>query len=143
MNDYENLSHTTWECKYHVVFIPKYRRKALFGNPRRRRRAHRRQLLCDAPGPVHGEPRPQRVRATGSAGSGDSRKAAIDLRKTPRRATFSRTAQARSEMPVREWSCPICRLTPSASPVEPAGADLAAPQTNTDGGGVAPEESRI
>ena len=31
MNTYEKLSHTTWECKYHVVFIPKYRRKALYG----------------------------------------------------------------------------------------------------------------
>ena len=31
MNDYEKLSHTTWECKYHVVFIPKYRKKVLFG----------------------------------------------------------------------------------------------------------------
>ena len=31
MNDYEKLSHTTWECKYHVVFIPKYRKKAIFG----------------------------------------------------------------------------------------------------------------
>ena len=30
MNDYESLNHTKWECKYHVVFIPKYRRKALF-----------------------------------------------------------------------------------------------------------------
>ena len=30
MDDYESLSHTAWECKYHVVFIPKYRRKALF-----------------------------------------------------------------------------------------------------------------
>jgi REP element-mobilizing transposase RayT len=27
MHDYESLSHTRWECKYHVVFIPKYRRK--------------------------------------------------------------------------------------------------------------------
>jgi putative transposase len=26
----ENLSHTRWECKYHVVFIPKHRRKVLF-----------------------------------------------------------------------------------------------------------------
>ena len=25
----ETLSHTKWDCKYHVVFIPKYRRKAL------------------------------------------------------------------------------------------------------------------
>lgn len=30
MNEYESLSHTRWECKYHVVFIPKYRRKTLF-----------------------------------------------------------------------------------------------------------------
>lgn len=34
MDDVENLSHTKWECKYHVVFIPKYRRKVLFGNLR-------------------------------------------------------------------------------------------------------------
>ena len=27
MDDYESLSHSKWECKYHVVFIPKYRRK--------------------------------------------------------------------------------------------------------------------
>jgi putative transposase len=31
MDDYESLSHTKWECKYHVVFIPKYRRKVLYG----------------------------------------------------------------------------------------------------------------
>jgi len=31
MNLYDKLNHTTWECKYHVVFIPKYRRKSLFG----------------------------------------------------------------------------------------------------------------
>ena len=32
---YETLKHTTWECKYHVVFIPKCRRKALFAQLRR------------------------------------------------------------------------------------------------------------
>jgi putative transposase len=26
-----NLNHATWECKYHVVFTPKYRKKVLFG----------------------------------------------------------------------------------------------------------------
>ena len=26
-----HLNHSTWECKYHVVFTPKYRKKALFG----------------------------------------------------------------------------------------------------------------
>jgi putative transposase len=31
MDEFENLSHTKWECKYHVVFIPKYRRKVLYG----------------------------------------------------------------------------------------------------------------
>ena len=30
MNDTENLNHTRWECKYHVVFIPKGRRKLLY-----------------------------------------------------------------------------------------------------------------
>ena len=35
MNVCESLNHTKWECKYHVVFIPKYRRKALFGMLRR------------------------------------------------------------------------------------------------------------
>ena len=29
------LSHTTWDCKYHVVFIPKYRRKTLYQELRR------------------------------------------------------------------------------------------------------------
>jgi putative transposase len=32
MDDYE--SHTNWECKYHVLFIPKYRRKGLYGELR-------------------------------------------------------------------------------------------------------------
>jgi putative transposase len=30
MDDFESLSHTKWECKYHVVFIPKCRRKKLY-----------------------------------------------------------------------------------------------------------------
>jgi putative transposase len=30
MKDTGSLSHSRWECKYHVVFIPKYRRKALY-----------------------------------------------------------------------------------------------------------------
>ena len=35
MDDYESLSHTKWECKYHVVFIPKCRRKTLYTELRR------------------------------------------------------------------------------------------------------------
>ena len=30
MDDYESLKHTKWECKYHIVFIPKCRRKKLY-----------------------------------------------------------------------------------------------------------------
>ena len=30
MDEFENLSHSRWECKYHVVFIPKCRRKMLY-----------------------------------------------------------------------------------------------------------------
>jgi len=35
MDDYGSLSHTKWECKYHVVFIPKCRRKTLYGELRK------------------------------------------------------------------------------------------------------------
>jgi len=36
MTDYRSLSHTKWDCKYHVVFIPKYRKKRIFGAIRKR-----------------------------------------------------------------------------------------------------------
>ena len=29
--DYNSLSHTKWECKYHIVFAPKYRRQVIYG----------------------------------------------------------------------------------------------------------------
>ncbi len=35
MTDYRSLNHTKWECKYHVVFIPKYRKKRIYGGIRR------------------------------------------------------------------------------------------------------------
>ena len=35
MDELESLSHTKWECKYHVVFIPKCRRKTLYQELRR------------------------------------------------------------------------------------------------------------
>jgi putative transposase len=35
MDDLASLSHTRWECKYHVVFIPKYRRKVFYGQIRK------------------------------------------------------------------------------------------------------------
>ena len=31
MDDYQSLSHTRWECKYHVVLVPKCRRQVLYG----------------------------------------------------------------------------------------------------------------
>ena len=33
-NDDNSLSHTRWNCKYHIVFIPKYRRKEIYGKIR-------------------------------------------------------------------------------------------------------------
>jgi putative transposase len=35
MEMYHTLSHTTWECKYHVVFISKYRKKGLYDQLRK------------------------------------------------------------------------------------------------------------
>ena len=33
--EFNHLNHATWECKYHVVFTPKYRTKLLFGKIKR------------------------------------------------------------------------------------------------------------
>ena len=33
-NDTNSLAHTTWNCKYHIVFAPKYRRKVFYGQKR-------------------------------------------------------------------------------------------------------------
>jgi putative transposase len=35
MKEYQSLSHTRWDCKYHVVYIPKRRKKKVFGVVRR------------------------------------------------------------------------------------------------------------
>jgi putative transposase len=44
MHDWENLAHVRWECKYHVVIIPKYRRKTFYGRLRRQVGAILREL---------------------------------------------------------------------------------------------------
>ena len=44
--DSKSLSHTKWECQYHIVFIPKYRRKVLYGQVRNDVREILR-TLCD------------------------------------------------------------------------------------------------
>lgn len=35
MNDDSSLSHTRWNCKCHIVFVPKYRRKVIYGKLRK------------------------------------------------------------------------------------------------------------
>ena len=34
LNDINSLSHTKWNCKYHIVFVPKYRRKVFYKDKR-------------------------------------------------------------------------------------------------------------
>ena len=36
MREYQSLAHVRWECKFHIVWVPKYRRKKLYGGVRRR-----------------------------------------------------------------------------------------------------------
>ena len=36
MHEWQSLSHVRWECKYHAVILPKYRRKVFYGRLRRR-----------------------------------------------------------------------------------------------------------
>jgi putative transposase len=35
MDQFQNLSHAVWDCKYHLVWIPKYRKKVLYGELRK------------------------------------------------------------------------------------------------------------
>ncbi|MDG4597034.1 MAG: IS200/IS605 family transposase [Candidatus Contendobacter sp.] len=35
MKEWQSLAHVRWECKYHIVFVPKYRKKVLYGRTRR------------------------------------------------------------------------------------------------------------
>ncbi len=45
-NDKDIVAHSTWNCKYHIVFAPKYRRKVFYGQKRREIGAILRRL-CD------------------------------------------------------------------------------------------------
>ena len=36
MKDWQSMAHVKWECKYHIVFISKYRKKILYGKVRKR-----------------------------------------------------------------------------------------------------------
>jgi len=44
MHEWQSLSHVRWDCKYHVVIIPKYRRKVFYGKLRRQIGAILREL---------------------------------------------------------------------------------------------------
>jgi hypothetical protein len=49
MDEFESLSHSKWECKYHVVFIPKRRRKTLYGELKSKRQTEavlNQSLIC-------------------------------------------------------------------------------------------------
>jgi putative transposase len=35
MHEWQSLSHVRWECKYHVVLVPKYRRRVVYGRLKR------------------------------------------------------------------------------------------------------------
>ena len=35
MHDWQSLSHVRWDCKYHIVIVPKYRRKVIYGRMKR------------------------------------------------------------------------------------------------------------
>ena len=35
MSNINHLNHSTWECKYHIVFTPKYRKKVFYGHLRK------------------------------------------------------------------------------------------------------------
>ncbi len=45
-NDLQSLAHTKWNCKYHIVFAPKYRRMVFYGEKKREIGKILRQL-CD------------------------------------------------------------------------------------------------
>ena len=62
MKDWKSLAHVKWDCKYHLVIVPKYRRKVLFGKVRKRTGEILRQL-CRQKGVelIEGHVRPDHV----------------------------------------------------------------------------------
>lgn len=44
MKEWRSLAHVRWECKYHIVFVPKYREKVLYGRTRKQMGRILRQL---------------------------------------------------------------------------------------------------
>ena len=62
MKEWQSLSHVKWECKYHIVIVPKYRKKVLYGRLRKRVGQILREL-CQQKGVelVEGHARPDHV----------------------------------------------------------------------------------
>ena len=67
MHEWQSLSHVKWDCKYHVVFIPKYRKKVLYGRLRKRVGRIIREL-CEQRGVdlLEGHAMPDHVHQTGA-----------------------------------------------------------------------------
>ena len=62
MKDWTSQAHVKWECKYHVVILPKYRRKVLYGKVRRRIGEILRDLCCQkGVGLVEGKALPDHI----------------------------------------------------------------------------------
>ncbi len=49
MREWQSLSHVRWYCRYHVVFVPKYRKRVIFGTRRKASGGILRQL-CEEEG---------------------------------------------------------------------------------------------
>ncbi len=61
MDKYESLSHTAWDCKYHVVFIPKCRRRTLYKQLREHLGEVFRKLAAQKECRVEEDPMPDHV----------------------------------------------------------------------------------
>ena len=105
MEDYQSLSHTKWNCKYHSVFIPKYRRKRLFGVVRREQggrlpAAGRTKAMPDRAGAHPARPRPPAHEHPAQAGGVQRRGLPQRQERHPRGAAFpqTRTQLRRAEL---------------------------------------------
>ena len=62
MSEYRRSNHTEWDCKYHIIFIPKYRKKVLYGKLRSRLGAVFKQLAHQKESEIEeGQLRPDHV----------------------------------------------------------------------------------
>ena len=45
MKDKNSLAHSAWNCKYHIVFAPKYRRMAIYGENKKGYRSNNKKIM--------------------------------------------------------------------------------------------------